>query len=48
MSRDVVTTVVEIAGACAVVAGAGLLFGLPVALIVGGMFAIGAGYLAAR
>ena len=48
MNRDVVTTVVEIAGACAVVVGTAMLFGLPVALIVGGVFAMAVGYLAAR
>lgn len=48
MNRDVVTTVVEIAGAAAVVGGVALLFGGAVALIVGGAFAMVVGYLAAR
>ena len=44
--RDVLTTVAELAGATAVVAGVYLLAGLGVALVVGGAAFIVLGYLA--
>jgi len=44
-SRSVVTTVVEIAGAGSVVAGAFVIFGLGVGLCVLGVALIGLGYL---
>lgn len=44
--RDYVTTGVEIVGGCAVVAGAFVLFGLGVALIVAGIGLVTVGYLA--
>lgn len=44
--RDVVTTGLEIVGGCAVVAGAFVLFGLGIALIVAGIGLAAVGYLA--
>lgn len=44
--RDVVTTGLEILGCCAVVAGAFVLFGLGVSLIVAGIGLAAVGYLA--
>jgi len=43
--RDLVSTVCEVAGALMLVAGVFVLFGVAAALIVGGLFALAAGYL---
>lgn len=44
--RDVLTTAAEIGGAACVIAGAFVLFGIGVALIVAGAALLGLGYLA--
>lgn len=44
--RDALTTAAEVLGGACVVAGVFLLFGLGAALIVGGLAAIGFGFLA--
>ena len=44
--RDLVTTGVEIVGGCVVVAGAFVLFGLGVSLMLAGIGLIAVGYLA--
>ncbi len=46
LTRDRVTSAVELLGAGAVVAGCFVLFGLGVALMVAGVALIGIGYLA--
>jgi hypothetical protein len=45
--RDVVTTVVEVAGLAAIVVGVGLL-SVPAAVIVAGVLAVAISYLVAR
>ena len=45
LSRDSVTTAAEIAGGACIVAGAGVLFGLGIALVVGGIALLAMGYL---
>jgi len=44
--RQYLTTSIEIAGATSITVGSGLQFGLPVALIVGGVLAIVFSYFA--
>lgn len=46
MSRDLLTSIAELAGCCAVVAGSFVLFGVGVALCVAGAVLLVAGYLA--
>lgn len=43
--RDLISTGFEVAGALMLVAGIYVLFGVAAALIVGGVFALAAGYL---
>jgi hypothetical protein len=43
--RELLTTGLEVAGAAGVVAGVNVLIGLGAALVVGGLFAMAAGYL---
>ena len=45
LSRDTVTTAAEIVGGACIVAGAGVLFGLGIALIVAGAALLLLGYL---
>jgi len=45
LSRDAVTTAAEIAGGACIVAGAGVLFGLGIALVVAGAALLVLGYL---
>lgn len=46
--RDKVTTALELIGAASITAGVGFGFGFQTALIVGGVFLIGIGYLEGR
>lgn len=48
MNRRKLTDLVEVVGVAAVVAGVALLFGLGVALIVGGIASVVVGYLLAE
>ena len=43
--RDLISTGLEVAGAFMLVAGVFVLFGVAAALILGGVFALAAGYL---
>lgn len=43
--RDVVTTILEVCGAAAIVAGCALMFGPGIALLVAGALLVAAGYL---